>query len=262
MKDERKGLGGTSKKKWAIIIAVLVIGAVAALLGTLSGGGSDDTAAERERLAAIAEEQRIEAERLAAEQQRLERKRLEAAQTRGTINGHDYVDLGLSVKWATCNVGASNPGDYGNYYAWGETTTKSDYSPSTSTTDGKQMSSIAGNPTWDAARKNWGSPWRLPTGAEFQELRDNCIWKWTTRNGHNGYKVTSKKNGNSIFLPAAGRRDGTSFYDQGSYGAYWSASPLKEDNTDRACRLGFRESGSFMGWLYRYNGHSVRPVSE
>ena len=141
-RDEREGLGGTSKKKWAIIIAVLVIGVLAALLGTLSGGGSDDT----------------------------------AAQTRGTINGYDYVDLGLSVKWATCNVGASTPEDYGDYYAWGETSTKSSYDIDNSTTFGKQMRSIAGNPTWDAARKNWGSPWRLPTEAEFQELIDNSTW--------------------------------------------------------------------------------------
>ena len=348
MKDERKGLGGTSKKKWAIIIAVLVIGAVAALLGTLSGGGSDDTAAERERLAAIAEEQRIEAERLAAEQQRLEqerlaaiaeeqrieaerlaadqqrlaaiaeeqrieaerlaadqqrlaviaeeqrieaerlaaeqqrlererlaaerkaaeqkrkeeeRKRQEAAQTRGTINGHDYVDLGLSVKWATCNVGAGTPGDYGNYYTWGETTIKYSYAKENSTTYGKQMSSIAGNPTYDAARKNWGSPWRLPTEAEFQELIDNCTWEWTTRNGHNGYKVTSKKNGNSIFLPAAGWRGGTSSGGQGSGGYYWSATP-DESYADCAYYLHFDEGDRFTGYNIRYFGFSVRPVSE
>ena len=318
-RDERNGLGGSSKKKWAIIIAVLVIGAAAALFGTMSGGGSDDTAAERERLAAIAEEQRIEAERLAAEQQRLEqerlaqeaaeqqrlererkakeeaerkaaaeaaekkrieqerlaaerkaaelkrkeeeRKRQEAAQTRGTINGHDYVDLGLSVKWATCNVGASTPGDYGNYYAWGETTTKSIYTKENSATYGKQMSNIAGNPTYDAARKKWGSPWRLPTNAEFRELIDNCTWEWTTRNGHNGYKVTSKKNGNSIFLPATGWRVGTESNNQGSDGFYWSATPY-ESPTDYAYNLRFYEGYRDTPWSGRYFGFSVRPVSK
>ena len=305
-RDERKRLGGTSKKRWAIIIAVLVIGAVAALLGTLSGGGSDDTAAERERLAAIAEEQRIEAERLASEQQRLEQERLaqeaaeqqrleserkakeeadrkakeeaerlatekkrkeeekkrkeeEAAQTRGTINGHEWVDLGLSVKWATCNVGASSPGDYGRYYAWGETITKSDYSSSTSTTDGKQMSNIAGNSTYDVARREWGGTWCLPTKAEFQELLDNCTWTWTTQNGHNGYKVTSKKNGNSIFLPAAGKRLDASSNRQGREGYYWSAT---SPNAGGAFNLYIRDGYRDTFWKRRLEGYSVRPVCE
>lgn len=180
-----------------------------------------------------------------------------------TINGHEYVDLGLpsGLKWATCNVGASSPEDYGDYYAWGETTTKSDYSSSTSTTYGKQMSSIAGNPTYDVACNKWGSPWRLPTEAEFQELIDNCTWEWSTRNGHNGYKVTSKKNGNSIFLPAAGFRYGTSSGGQGSYGYYWSATP-DEGSAGRAYGFGFGEGGGNTRWGGRDSGFSLRPVSE
>ena len=202
-----------------------------------------------------------EAERLAAEKKRKEeenRKRREASnRSHGTINGHEYVDLGLSVKWATCNVGASSPGDYGRYYAWGETATKSDYS--TSTTYGKQMNSIAGNSTYDVARREWGNTWRLPTKKEFQEIIDNCTWTWTTQNGHNGYKVTSKKNGNSIFLPAAGRRTGTSFYNQGASAYYWSATPLEGCG---AYYLGFGGGYRIVLWIDRYYGHSVRPVSE
>uniref|UniRef100_UPI0025B2398C PEGA domain-containing protein n=2 Tax=uncultured Muribaculum sp. TaxID=1918613 RepID=UPI0025B2398C len=87
--------------------------------------------------------------------------------TGNTINGHEYVDLGLSVKWAACNVGASSPEDYGNYYAWGETATKAEYTESNSKTYGKTMGDISGNPQYDAARANWGGTWRLPTKAEF-----------------------------------------------------------------------------------------------
>ena len=92
----------------------------------------------------------------------------------GTLNGHDWVDLALpsGLKWATCNVGASSPEDYGNYYAWGETSTKSDYSSSTSTTYGKDMSDIGGKDMYDVASKQWDSSWRLPTKTEFEELLD------------------------------------------------------------------------------------------
>ena len=178
-----------------------------------------------------------------------------------TVNGYEYVDLGLSVKWATCNVGASNPGEYGDYYAWGETSTKSSYDIDNSTTYGKQMSSIAGSPTWDVTCNKWGSPWRLPTIAEFQELIDNCTREWSTRNGHNGYKVTSKKNGNSIFLPAAGFRVGTSSDNQGFSGFYWSATPFESD-ADNAYGLYFEEGFRYTGLGSRFYGFSVRPVSE
>ena len=186
-----------------------------------------------------------------------------ASLTTDKHNGHEYVDLGLpsGLKWATCNVGASSPSDYGDYYAWGEISTKSSYDKNNSTTYGKEIGDIAGDPTYDVARAKWRGSWRLPTMAEFDELldSDNCTWKWTTQDGHKGYKVTSKKNGNSIFLPAAGWRDGTSSYDQGSYGRYWSATP-DESYTYNAHRLYF-----FEGFLNTYcgsrdSGRSVRPV--
>ena len=135
------------------------------------------------------------------------------------INGHEYVDLGLpsGLKWATCNVGASSPSDYGNYYAWGETSTKSEYTESNSKTRGKNMGDIGGNSAYDAARANWGGSWRLPTKAEFEELLNRCTWTWTSQNGHKGYLVKGP-NGRSIFIPAAGGRDGSSLYLAGEYG--------------------------------------------
>ena len=178
----------------------------------------------------------------------------------GRINGHDYVDLGLSVKWATCNVGASCPEDYGNYYAWGEIQTKSEYTKENSLTYGKDIGNISGNSRYDVARAQWGSSWRLPTLAEIQELKDKCKWEWTTVGGHKGYRVTGP-NGNSIFLPAAGYRYGTSVDDQGSYGYYWSGTLGEGDKYGAYC-LYFYYGIAGWGINSRYFGHSVRPVSE
>ena len=181
----------------------------------------------------------------------------------GSINGHEYVDLGLSVKWATCNVGASKPEDYGNYYAWGETSPKAEYIWENSITYGKQMYdiNIKGNSQYDAARANWGGTWRLPTKTECQELVDKCTWKWTTQNGVKGYKVTGP-NGNSIFLPAAGSRGGSSLYGAGEGGYYWSSTPYESYSSDGADYLGFGSSEHYVYDYYRYYGQSVRPVSE
>ena len=175
-------------------------------------------------------------------------------------NGHEYVDLGLSVKWATCNVGASKPEDYGNYYAWGETSTKSSYTSDNSKTDGNSMRDIAGNSSYDAARANWGGNWRLPTKAEQQELIVKCTWKWTTQNGVKGYKVIGP-NGNSIFLPAAGHRYGSFLCFAGSDGDYWSSTPSGYYDRN-AYHLDFESDIQSMGIDYRYDGQSVRPVVE
>ena len=193
-------------------------------------------------------------------------------------NGHEYIDLGLSVKWATMNVGASKAEDYGGYYAWGETSTKSTYSWSTykwcngsSSTLTKYNTDGSGgsvdNKTQldlsdDAARANWGGSWRMPTDAEWTELREQCTWTWTWQNGVKGYKVKSK-NGNFIFLPAAGYRSGSSLKNAGSEGFYWSDSihtnslylyPL-------FARSVYFLSGSVSGdYDTRDRGQSVRPV--
>ncbi|MBR2487344.1 MAG: hypothetical protein IKB46_06115 [Paludibacteraceae bacterium] len=197
----------------------------------------------------------------------------------GTVNGYGYVDLGLSVKWATCNVGASKPEEYGNYFAWGETTTKSTYDWSTyKYCDGNYNSLNKYNtdssigPTDnntilhmddDAARVNWGGYWRMPTDAEFTELREQCIWTWTTHNGVEGYKVTSKKSGytnNAIFLPAAGHCFGSLLDNAGSRGYYWSSS-LSTGNPGSAWYVYFGSGNVGRDdILGRNGGRSVRPV--
>ena len=191
---------------------------------------------------------------------------LHAQVASGLINGHDYVDLGLSVKWATCNVGANKPSDYGNYYAWGETETKSTYTEENCETWEKQIGNI-GYTSRDVAHVKWGGSWRMPTEVEFEELLDenNCDWTWITMNGVNGYKVTSKKLGykdNYIFLPTAGRHfDGPTPIYSGKNGDYWSSSPY-ENNACRAVHLYF--DGYYICQLKkgRYIGMPVRPVSE
>ena len=169
---------------------------------------------------------------------------------------HEAVDLGLSVKWATCNVGAESPEEYGDYFAWGETTTKSEDTYENSKTCGKNIGDIAGNPAYDAATANWGGSWRMPTKAEFEELINNCTWQWTTQGGKNGYKVTSKINGNSIFLSAAGYRNGSSLNNAGYNGNYLSSTP-NESNTQNAYNLNFNSGNHNLNWNNRNNGQSV-----
>ena len=176
------------------------------------------------------------------------------------INGHEYVDLGLpsGLKWATCNVGANSPEEYGDYYAWGET--KDEYTEENSYTYGVKMNDISGNPKYDVARKKWGGKWRMPTYDEMEELIEKCSWEWIEQNGTNSYKVTGP-NGNSIFLPAAGIRYGSSLHDAGSVGYYWSSTP-REDFDYGAYYLAFLSYFHSMGYGVRYDGLSVRPVLE
>ena len=185
------------------------------------------------------------------------------ATTTGSYNGHDWVDLGLSVKWATCNVGASSPSGYGDYYAWGEVSTKSEYTESNSRTyvESSYNFNICGNASYDVARYKWGSPWRLPSASEIDELVNNCTWEWTTMNGVNGYKVKSKKNSNYIFLPAAGWRFESSFSYRGSSGYYWSGSN-NGSNSGTAYGLRFLSGNHGRYWYSRCYGRSVRPVAE
>ena len=180
----------------------------------------------------------------------------------GKHEGHEYVDLGLSVKWATRNIGANSPEEYGQYFAWGETTTKAEYTEKNCTTYGKTMNDIAGNAQYDAATANWGGDWRMPTKAEMQELVNKCIWDWTTQNGVNGYKVTGPS-GASIFLPAAGRRYGSSLYNAGNIGYYLSSTPYKNYDSSVAYFLGFDSSShSMYNFGSRDFGRSVRPILE
>ncbi len=183
-------------------------------------------------------------------------------------NGHKYIDLGLSVKWATCNVGATTPEEYGDYFTWGETSTKAEYNSDNCATCGLSKSELQSQgyidsedkltAQYDAATAIWGGNWRMPTEAEYNELLKNCTWTWTTQEGVNGYKVTGPS-GASIFLPAAGYRDGSSLNKAGSGGIYWSSTPYGVYPL-------FLSFASFNRSMYygsnRYVGHSVRSVLE
>ena len=176
--------------------------------------------------------------------------------TTGTLNGHDWVDLGLpsGTKWATCNIGATKSEDYGYYYAWGETFTKSEY--------GESDYTYADNPTIlparaDAATINWGAVWRMPTMEEINELSSNCTHKWITQNGVNGLLFTWT-NGNSIFLPAAGSRSDSSLDKSGFSGCYWTSSFELDDGVPWF--LLFASDDYNVGLTNRYYGLSVRAV--
>ncbi|MBO7133570.1 MAG: hypothetical protein J6W06_05400 [Bacteroidales bacterium] len=171
----------------------------------------------------------------------------------GTLNGHEYVDLGLpsGTKWATCNVGATSPKEYGDYFAWGETKPKNTYTEETYMyfSDPATLPSSA-----DAATANWGAGWRMPTKVEWEELKSKCKWTWMS----NGYKVVGP-NGNGVFLPAAGIHPGRELTYTAIIGNYWSSS-LYADNSGSACSLYFY-SGIYDMFNYnRYYGLSVRPV--
>ena len=196
----------------------------------------------------------------------------------GSSSTAEYVDLGLSVKWATCNLGATKPEEYGNYYAWGETEPKSEYNWSTykwgngyydltkyctqanlgrdGFTDNKTVLDLED----DAAHVALGGSWRMPTTAEQNELRERCTWEWTSINGVNGQKVTGP-NGNSIFLPAAGYRAETSLYLAGSTGYCWSSS-LGTYYPSDAYYLIFHSGARVLYNGGRYVGLSIRPVTE
>ena len=198
-------------------------------------------------------------------------------------NGHEYVDLGLSVMWATCNVGASRPEEFGNYYAWGEVAPKKYYDWTTykycngsyktltkynTVSDfGLVDNKTTLEPNDDAATANWGGEWRTPTKAELEELRKYCTWEWIIIHGIQGSLITSEKNGNTIFWPASGYiyRNSTEAcnhkeqYLGGPRGYYWSNvissskpySAYSRDNDD--CTA---------SWSYgsRVFGHTIRPV--
>ncbi len=173
----------------------------------------------------------------------------------------EAVDMGLSVKWSSVNVGASSPEQSGSFYAWGETETKDNYSWDTYKYGG---TFIGDNKTTlekadDAAAANWGGDWVMPSTDDFSELKRYCTCTWTTQNGVNGYLIKGT-NGNSIFLPAAGYRDYGDLSNDGTGGYYWSSS-LYEDISNFGRSLYFY-SGNFLPWgtLNRYCGQSVRPV--
>ena len=181
---------------------------------------------------------------------------------------HEYVDLGLpsGTLWATCNVGANAPEEYGDYFAWGETAPKDVYNWSTyQYYDGSNLAKYTGSdglttllPEDDAATTNWGNEWRMPTKEEWQELLDNTTNKWTTQNGVNGRLFTGS-NGNSLFLPAVGFRWDDDLNYVGSYGYYWSSS-LNTDGPNDAWLFDLYSDYYGMYSLYRGYGQAVRAV--
>lgn len=206
----------------------------------------------------------------------------EAVAVYGSANGHEWVDLGLpsGTLWATCNVGASKPEGYGNYYAWGETSTKSTYNWDTYKYANGTFDKLTkycnksdyGNNGFtdnltalqtgdDPAASNWGSGWCTPTKAQCDELLANTTNQWTTQNGVKGRKFTSKKNGATLFLPAAGGRWYSEIDYAGSYGYYWSRS-LSAGGPGSAWSLNFNSDGCGVSSNYRGNGFSVRPVRQ
>lgn len=204
----------------------------------------------------------------------------------------ELVDLGLSVKWASFNLGATRPEEYGGYFQWAGnedvgykyisisfdncpyhvgsdlnsgwtkyvTSDNSSYWAGSGSPDNKTVLDSSD----DIAHAILGGSWRMPTDNEWYELRNasNCVWEWTTNNGVAGFLVTSKKNGNSIFLPAAGARAHTGFsHYAGSYGNYWSSSLYGFDPCQaKACS--FDSSGPYTSPSSRFEGLSVRPVSK
>ena len=201
------------------------------------------------------------------------------------LNGHDFVDLSLpsGTLWATCNVGANAPEEYGDYFAWGETTTKEIYNWSNyrygnsffygedecwTLTKYCNRSDIGNNGYTDtlttlqaiddAATANWGAGWRMPNKDELNELRNNCTVTWTTQSGVNGRLFTGP-NGNSIFLPAAGRREDDIIRYDGSYG-YYRSSSLDIEDPNGAWFIEFCMYDYDIGGSDRFCGYPVRPV--
>lgn len=175
---------------------------------------------------------------------------------------HEAVDLGLSVKWATCNVGATSPQELGGLYGWGDVSGTNRSENNDEYPSVNPPASICGT-EYDIATKEWGDGWRMPSQQEMVELAERCSWEWTSIDGVNGMKVTGT-NGNSIFLPAAASRTGDNVSNQvGQRGCYWSGTLWASDNKfasylyfyDNAERIQPERSNR------RYIGMSVRPVS-
>ena len=203
-------------------------------------------------------------------------------------NGHAYVDLGLpsGTLWTTCNIGATKPEEYGDYFAWGETSTKDTYDWTTykySKGDEDELTKYCDDsdygynygyngftdslntlePSDDAATVNWGSGWQTPSDEQWEELLANTTNKWTMQNGVKGLLFTSKKNSETLFLPAAGCRWDDEFDDVGSYGSYWSSS-RHTDYSDDAWYFFFASYNCFLHCFVendsRCEGRSVRAV--
>ena len=202
---------------------------------------------------------------------------------KGVVNAQENtvaVDLGLSVKWASCNIGAKTPEGYGDYYAWGETVPKKNftwasykwckgsYNTITKYCTAREYGVVDNRSVLEAAddvaHVKLGGNWRMPTNKEWDELISKCSWKWTKKNGIDGYLVISKKNKASIFLPAAGFWEASDIYP-GSTGIYWSSS--LNSSFPGIAMFTYFDNGGFIGYYGeaiggRYSGCSVRAVKK
>ncbi len=176
----------------------------------------------------------------------------------GSHNGYDYVDLGLSVKWATYNIGATSIEAYGDLFAWGECESKSKYSEDNYAC--AHISSLVNHN--DVATEIWGGKWRMPTYEEFRELCNKCKWRWVSFRGINGFRITGN-NGNSIFLPAAGFHNSEDFISRNERGYYWTSTLEKaEQNPQPYCLQMLDSFHEVYHYMWRWMGLSVRAVCQ
>jgi hypothetical protein len=188
------------------------------------------------------------------------------AQGKTEVEGNDIekfktvapaVDLGLSVKWASWNVGATKPEEYGGYFGWADPTGTKTSTSNSDYPSANPPNNICGT-EYDAAHVHWGDSWRLPTREEQLELVNNCEWTRATINGIQGYWVAG--NGSRIFLPAGGGRAGTSINYRGSGADFWSGTI--SSNTAEAYYMWFYGVRQAVEDLPRNMGFSIRPVTE
>lgn len=175
----------------------------------------------------------------------------------GKVNGYDAIDLGLSVRWATCNIGANKPEDFGGLFAYGEPTGKKFTRNINDYPGGKSIV----NSDLDMAKFQWGNGWRLPTEGEFRELKEKCIWEYAKDTDVSGYRVTGP-NGNTIFLPLAGNMPYSSRQEDGSYGYYWSGESPNNHYSFALVLCGGSYVSVESGSNYVYTGMSVRAVTK
>lgn len=267
--------------KWLISVCTVLI---AGLCSCLSGGDANQVNDANEKLEKLTKQYEA-GEMTSAEYNKKRAEILESigkdnSDYYGKVSGYEYVDLGLSVKWATCNLGASKPTSSGEFFAWGELQPKSTYNWKNYALSkgsdhmltkycseeiyGVEDKKTTLEPCDDAAIENWGKKWRIPTESEFNELKNNCSWEWT--NDYNGTGVAgkkgiSKKNGAVIFFPAAGFRLDDKISAKGELGYYWSANIDKNDNGS-ACFFYIDGSSVVISTYFRMGGLNIRPVVE